>query len=149
MTQDERNDTIGVMAATLDAQDSPKVGFFWYDAKERELFGVVKSLASDIPFTNKKKTVGILHKDHWNKEFKKNLRSGKPSRFTGDYTDIPRGRVFEVKDKGFEVMVGCWLGEHPEAEELIIDEFDLHGCHVEFIQDEHWDIGRGWSEEFF
>ena len=85
-----------------------------------------------------------LHKTIWNKE----SHRGKDKRFLGDYTLVPRGRVFEFEDQGFKVMVGDWIDKYPEARELIIDEFELP-TDAEFVKDIHWNIGRGWSDEYF
>jgi len=147
---DERAEVITMMADNFGAQEFPKVGFFWFDVAENELFGVVTTLAKDIPFNMRgKKTVGMLHKNYWYKESKRAAASGRPSRFTGDYTLIPRGRIFEIEGKGFEVLTGSWIDEYPLAKDLIVEEFDLQDVHVEFVHDEHWDIGHGWSEEVF
>ena len=146
----ERAEVITMMADNFGVQDSPKVGFFWYDIAENELFGVVKYLAMEIPFNMKgRKTARMLHKDYWYKESKRAAASGKPTRFTGDYTLIPRGRIFEVEGEGFVVLTGSWIDEYPLAKDLIVEEFDLQDVHVEFVHDEHWDIGHGWSEEVF
>ena len=140
-----------MMADNFGVQDFPKVGFFWFDVAENELFGVVKTLAKDISGFNMKgkKTVGMLHKDYWYKESKRAAASGKPTRFAGDYTLVPRGQVFEIEGKGFVVLAGRWMDEYPHAKELVVEEFDLQDVHVEFVYDGHWDIGHGWSEEVF
>ena len=52
-----------------------------------------------------------------------------------------------ASEHGFKVFTGSWIKKFPECKTLIIDEFQLPN-NVEFIQDEHWDIGHGWSDEF-
>ena len=82
------------------------------------------------------------HKDIWAKEFRRN----KDSRFVGDYTQIPRGRVCEYKDKGFVVYVGDWIDNYPEAKSEILFEFNLPET-TTFVKDIHWNLGHGWSDE--
>ena len=119
------------------------------DTNEKELFGVNSEISSHIPFIKSEqfnanvRTGGKLHKNVWKKEYHR----GKDSRFKGNYTRIPRGRVFEFENDGFKVYVGDWIDDYPEVKEMIIDEFDLPQ-NTEFIKDIHWDIGHGWSEEY-
>ena len=94
----ENNDSVG----------EPCVGIFWYDPDQNELFGVRSNAAEETTYhkednTNREiRTTRFLHYAVWQKECNK----GKDNRFqTMDYTKYPRGRVFEVKDKGFEVYV--------------------------------------------
>jgi hypothetical protein len=70
-----------------------------------------------------------------------------------DYTLVPRGRVFSVAVPNsdiefFEVLVGSWHKDYPQALELIMKEFNLENTQFQFIHSEHWDIGRGTSELF-
>lgn len=145
----EANTAIEVMKQSFEKQDEPMVGSFWYDPKEKELYGISSTLASDVPFyvsptwSKEVKTGRQLHEKIWQKEFFR----GKDKRFSGDYTLRPRGRVFEFKDEGFIVFTGDWIDQYPEAKELIIQEFQLPPG-AEFRKDEHWDIGHGWSQEF-
>ena len=64
---------------------------------------------------------------------------------------IPRGRVFldEVSER-FYVCVGNWLHDVDEEQfrQLLEDEFNLP-FDFDLVVDEHWDLGHGWSEEFF
>ena len=58
-------------------------------------------------------------------------------------TQVPRGRVAWNIDK-FIVLVGHWA--EPILDELttlIEEEFSLP--YFEFVYDEHWDLGHGWS----
>ena len=140
---------IEVMKSLEEYQGSPQVGIFWYSPVFNKLFGVCSTLASSLTwrkssqFEAEIKTDGRLHKDIW----KKKSRQSGDSLFVGDYTRIPRGRIFEFKDGGFKVYVGDWIDEYPQAKSLIIDEFDLPKD-VKFVKDVHWDLGHGWSDEF-
>lgn len=129
--------------------DDAYVGIFWYDINKNELFGVYSVLSKDIPYTHSKyfdadvRTCSRMHYAAWKKEqYRK-----KDSRFQGDYTIIPRGRVFEIKDTGFIVCVGNWINRYPQAKQEILFEFQLPEDKTEFIVDEHWDIGHGWSDK--
>ena len=141
---------IEVMRFNEQFQDEPRVAIFWYDTNKDELFGVRMTHASDAKWYESSqfnaivKTEKDLHKNVWNKE----KHRGKDKRFKGDHTLVPRGRVFEFKDDGFRVYTGSWINNYPEAKELILDEFELPKDNTTFIQDSHWDIGHGWSQEF-
>ena len=137
------------MRPGFDSESAPKVGIFWYDPDIKELFGVVKVSANTLRFNAVyKKTVDTLHKHQWNEERKRALRYGGASYFDQDYTAVPRGRIFEYRNSGFKVFTGSWINDHPGAVNLIMAEFNLENVTVEWVQDEHWEIGRGWSEEF-
>lgn len=149
--EDDRiNAAIEVMEKSFDEQNEPYIGPFWYDPERKEIYGYVLSLASDRPFyysqmwKKEVRTASALHKSIWEKEYFRH----KDKRFAGDYTQRPRGRVFEFKDEGFKVFVGEWIKDCPEAKEEIMYVFQLPKDKTEFIIDEHWDIGHGWSEEF-
>ena len=130
----------------INADGGYQIGIFWYDSNKDDLFGVNKIDAEDVPFIHcfdgEIKQYKNLHKDIWMKEFRK----GKDDRFVGDYTQIPRGRVCEYKDKGFVVFVGDWIDTYPQVKEEIIYEFELPE-YTTFVKDEHWNIGHGWSDE--
>lgn len=154
MTEDmEVNAFKETMLNSIPHQNDGCVGIFWYDVNNNELFGVDNPLVvacqeykSNL-FNNPVRTTPKLHVDVWNKQAKK----GKDHRFQGDYTLIPRGRVFcETLEDGsllFKIMVGNWIIDYPEAKDLIIEEFDLQDKNYEFKTDEHWDIGHGYSDE--
>lgn len=131
-------------------QDDAMVGLFWYDIENDELFGVSSVIASDINFYESEffnaptKSISKLHYAVWQKEYNK----GKDKRFQAKYTTVPRGRVFEVKDRGFIVCVGTWINDYPNVKKLIIDEFQLPED-TEFIVDSHWNLGHGWSDKRF
>ena len=138
-----------VMAYNNQFVDDPYVGIFWYSPIDDDLFGVYSVLATDAKFYESKifkanaRTCSMLHYQVWEKEQRKRRRNIK---FTGDYTKVPRGRVFEVEDKGFVVCVGSWINDYPQAKELILDEFQLPDD-TEFMVDYHWDLGHGWSDK--
>lgn len=146
---DTTNSALEVMIDSNDKQDDAYIGPFWYDPKKKEVYGNVMTLASDKPFytSNGKniKTGNALHKNIWAKEEHRK----KDKRFQGDYKLKPRGRVFEVENEGFKVYTGNWINQYPEAKEEIIDVFQLPKDNTEFVIDEHWDIGHGWSEDIY
>ena len=110
-----------------------------YDVNREELFGVQAVEARLLQFNdNGYKTTPELHKCVWQDQ--------EDFRFSGDYTQVPRGRIFEVKNKGFEVNVGDWINEYPEVKEKILKRFKLP-IDTEFVIDSHWDLGHGWSDE--
>lgn len=124
-------------------------GPFWYSAVDKKCYGVRKSLVNDCSsFTGSDgshyKTSKILHKDIW-----KNLRTKYPTepKYRADYTKFPRGRVFWFENAGMVVFTGDWIRKTPDAKQAIIDEFELPSD-TKFIEDEHWDIGRGDSIDF-
>lgn len=139
-----------LMSENVAYQDDAEVGIFWYDPEADELFGVKSADVNDVPYYKSNlfegrevKTCRPLHYKVWEREHYR----GKDHRFSGDYTLVPRGRVFFVKDIGFIVVVGDWINDYPEAKSLILSEFNLPGS-TEFRVDEHWAIGHGWSDKF-
>ena len=145
----KRESLIKSMADNMEysSQKHPQIGIFWYDVNKDDLFGVNKTDAEDLQFVHGYdgdiKQYKYLHKDIWTKEFRK----GKDERFVGDYTMIPRGRVCQYNDeRGFTVYVGDWIDNYPQVKQEIIYEFDLPE-NTNFVKDEHWDIGHGWSDE--
>ena len=148
LSEQEHDVVMSTMAEYFAHQDEPKVGIFWYDANADELFGVSKVNADDLQFnSNGLKTISILHKSWWQKEKNRAVSKGKdPGIYKKDYTQIPRGRVFQRKDGVFQLMCGSWINE--DIVSLIKDEFDLQNVQLEIKVDSHWEIGHGWSEEF-
>lgn len=139
-----------LMTENIQYQDDSEVGIFWYDPENDELFGVKSADVNDVAFYKSTlfggkevKTCRPLHYKVWEKEYYR----GKDKRFRGDYTLVPRGRVFFVKDEGFIVVVGDWINEYPQAKPLIIDEFNLPSD-TKFTIDIHWSLGHGWSDKF-
>lgn len=153
----EHSEIIGAMSEFLD-NGRPKVGIFWYDIAENELFGIEKTDADKAVFVNGKATIGKLHKTYWQKQHHRAVQKNDvKSIFYNEhnYTMIPRGRVFLDENNGrFYVYVGHWLtgginGHSVDIEgfrEVLSDEFNLPDD-FEFVIDFHWDIGHGWSEE--
>lgn len=130
-------------------EQMPCVGIFWYDPDDNTLFGVRKkeitpkiveeAAEKGLPFIN----YPHLHRQVWAKEFFKAQSTHAETKFKGDYTKIPRGRVSWTIDK-FIVLVGHWA--EPILDKLttlVEEEFSLP--YFEFVYDEHWDIGHGWS----
>ncbi|MDR0389298.1 MAG: hypothetical protein LBH73_04455 [Spirochaetaceae bacterium] len=149
MSTTEREDVIKTMSDNFDAQEDPRVGIFWYDPEDDELFGVTSSAASELSFNDRgRKTVKLLHKTWWKKQQERAKARGQlTSKFMKDYTQTPRGRIFQTEGGLFEVMCGSWINER--IIELVKDEFNLHGVQLEVKVDEHWEIGHGWSDEYF
>lgn len=147
---DDVNALKELMRENMQHQDDPEVGIFWYDVDADDLFGVKSASVDDVKFyksnlfNNKEvKTCKPLHYKVWEREHYR----GKDKRFQGDYTLVPRGRVFYVKDEGFVVIVGDWINDYPEVKPLIISEFNLPSD-VTFKIDSHWSLGHGWSDKF-
>ena len=59
----------------------------------------------------------------------------KDKRFKGDYTQVPRGRVFQFEDGTFVVFTGDWINNYPDVKSLILEEFDLPEDATTFKQD--------------
>lgn len=138
-----------IMAENNKFVDDPCVGIFWYDINDDDLFGVYSVLAADMQFYPSSyfnanvRTCRVLHYQEWSREQHKRKKNPK---FLGDYTKVPRGRVFEIEGRGFIVCVGHWINDYPQAKELILDQFRLPDD-TEFVIDSHWDLGRGWSDK--
>ena len=154
MTAAQNEALMETMRETVDAQHDPKVGMFWFNAQRDILVGVHSVYASELPFNDKgRKTVQVLHHTAWPGVRKAAIAIGSPDGIWNeeDYTQVPRGRVFEIEvpnGRQFDILVGSWLEEHPRTAELIVEEFNLRGVPFQFIYSEHWDIGRGTSEIF-
>lgn len=149
-TEEEHDNSIEIMASHLDTQDDGKVGIFWFDTVNNVLFGVI---AIDKNSYSKPNVGGgliscsELHKKVWQKGFnKQKYKLDGVGPFKGDYKDTPRGRVFyNPANDTFEIKVGSWIEDYPQAINEIIEEFDLESCNVVVIKDFHWDIGNGWE----
>ena len=142
----ERKDVMASMSDNFENQEDPKVGIFWYDETDDELFGVTAAYAQELPFnSNGLKTVRTLHKTWWQEQKNKAVSKGKnPGIFIKDYTLIPRGRIFQSENGVFQLMCGSWINEHIVG--LVRDEFNLKNVPLEVKVDIHWEIGQGWSE---
>ena len=118
-------------------ESMPCIGIFWYDPEDHVFFGVRKkeitpkmveeAAVKGIPFINYPQ----LHRQVWAKEYFKAQAKHEDTKFKGDYTQIPRGRVAWNIDK-FIVLVGRWAEPiMDELTELIEKEFSLE--YFEFV----------------
>ena len=148
MSASERKGVMASMSDNFENQENPKVGFFWYDETDDELFGVTAVDAQELSFNDHgRKTVGTLHRTWWKKQQEKaKAKKQLTSIFLKDYTQVPRGRIFQRYDGTFELMCGSWINER--IVELVKDEFNLWFVPLEVKTDIHWEIGHGWSEEY-
>lgn len=90
-----------------------------------------------------------LHEDYWLKQYRKARAKGLlESPFYGDWTMIPRGRIFyDIPTQTFVCYVGKWYKKYERIlRDLILIEFDIPKESFRFQYDRHWDIGHGWSE---
>lgn len=152
-TKDEHKALVDFMREFWD-DGKPQVGIFCYDPIAVSLFGVEKEDADRAFFINGRATIGKLHKTYWQKQHHRAVAKGDERSIfyqEHNYTMIPRGRVFldEVSER-FYVCVGNWFHDVDEEQfrQLLEDEFNLP-FDFDLVVDEHWDLGHGWSEEFF
>ncbi|MBR3945700.1 MAG: hypothetical protein IKJ56_01205 [Bacteroidales bacterium] len=151
--EQEHDELIEIMAGFID-NGKPKVGIFWYDIADNSLFGVEKTDADKAIFINGKATINKSPKDYWQKQHHRATAKGDTTSIfytESNYTMIPCGRIFQNEADGkFQVYVGHWLNsiDLEKFREILEDEFNLPSD-FEFVVDEHWDLGHGWSEEFF
>ena len=110
-------------------EQMPSIGIFWYDPEKHSLFGVRKKEITPREVEEARaEGVDVINY---------------PIKFTSDYTQIPRGRVAWNVNK-FIVLVGKWAEPlQDELTELLEQEFSLP--YFDFVYDEHWDLGHGWS----
>ena len=148
-TEDEYKSVMDLMASNRGKDKEPKVGIFWYNKANKTLFGVVSHRISDYTKANASDgriTCSEMHEDVWKKEFYKQRyeKQGKGP-FIGAYQNKPRGRIFyNIQSDTYEVAVGKWLEEFPEAYNLILKEFDLPPQKTVPKYAVHWDIGMSW-----
>lgn len=89
-----------------------------------------ESAEKGVPFINYPK----LHRQISQKEYFRAQATHEPTKFKGDYTQVPRGRVAWNIDK-FIVLVGKWAEPiQDELTELLEQEFSLP--YFEFVYDE-------------
>ena len=148
-TEAEEKAVMEQMSANRGKDDEPKVGIFWYNRATNQLYGVVSHRVSDYSKANASDgriTCSEMHEDVWKKEFRKQkYQYGGQGPFVGAYQDKPRGRVFYHIDNGtFEVAVGKWIEEYPQAYEEILKEFNLPPDKTTAKYAYHWDIGQSW-----
>ena len=126
----------------------PAVGIFWYDPEEHDLFGVYKkeltprmiedAAEKGLPFINYQ----TLHRQIWQKQYLHALAHHEPTKFTGEYAQVPRGRVCWCVDR-FVVLVGSWAKDIEDELTTLVNKYFALPC-CEFKYDEHWDLGHGW-----
>ena len=150
-SEKELHDAMDFMASNRGKDDEPKVGIFWYDPRHNDLFGVRSHRVSDYLKANSRSEFGSsscseMHEDVWKKEFhRQKYKNGGIGPFTGAYEMTPRGRIFYDPDtEVFTIAVGSWIGQYPQAVELIVDEFNLRKTQYEVKSARHWDIGQKW-----
>ena len=148
-TEAEEKAVMEQMAANRGKDNEPKVGIFWYNRATNQLYGVVSHRVSDYSRANASDgriTCSEMHEDVWKKEFRKQkYQYGGQGPFVGAYQDKPRGRVFFHIDNGtYEVAVGKWIEEYPQAYEEILKEFNLPPDKTTAKYAYHWDIGQSW-----
>lgn len=104
----------------------PAIGIFWYDPKEHEFFGVYKKeLTPKMVEESMQNGINVINYEK------------------SDHCQSTRGRVAWNIDK-FIVLVGKWAEDiQDELTVLINQHFALP--YFEFVYDEHWDLGHGWS----
>jgi len=144
------------MRANVSMQKRPKVGMFWFNPQRNRLVGVHSAFAHDLSFNSKgRKTVSDLHHTAWEGVREDAVANGSADDIwqEADYTQVPRGRVFQIQvpdsdAEYFEVLLGKWIHEYPDAKQLIVKAFNLEQSEFAFIYSQHWDIGHGTSEFF-
>lgn len=151
-SEEEARKTMEAMAANLGNQDAPKVGIFWYQEQGERLFGVVAVNKDSFAKPNAGGgliTCTELHKDVWKKRFhEQKYKLGGVGPFTGDYKDHCRGRVFyNPESDTYQIMVGSWINNNPQAIPMIVEEFNLQHVHYEVKTSYHWDLGNGWENQ--
>lgn len=148
-TEDEYNSVMKLMSSNRGKDSESKVGIFWYNRANKTLFGVVSHRLSDYTKANASDgriTCSEMHEDVWKKAYyKQRFENNGVGPFIGAYQDKPRGRIFyNIENDVFEVAVGKWLEEFPEAYDLILKEFDLPPEKTQPKYAVHWDIGMSW-----
>ena len=140
-TEEECQILYDTMRANADSQKLPKVGMFWYNPERGRLVGVYGTFARDLSFNAKgRKTVRELHHTTWSDVREDALANGSPDKIwtQEDYTQVPRGRVFQIQvpdsdAEYFEILVGKWIYEYPEAKSAILKSFNLENAEFEFV----------------
>jgi len=145
--ENEHEELIQTMKQSFDSQDEPKVGIFWFNPDKDELFGIYKTPVSKADMNNQgRKTINILHRKVWETEQKKANVLGKENTvWQGDYTEVPRGRIFQYPSGDMVVLIGSWIDNYSYLPKLIMIEFDLPE-NTTFMVGQHLELGHGWSE---
>ena len=139
------------MDANLNEQDNPKVGIFWYSPKIKDVFGIVAVDAYERAKIEKRDAVSCkeLHKYVWKKKYNYYKFHGGSDLYVGDYKYTPRGRIFYLpKENEFDIMVGDWINDYPEAIKSIKEAFDLNKdeLNIQVKIGMHWEIGMGYGD---
>lgn len=113
------------------------------------MFGVVSHRISDYSKANASDgriTCSEMHEDVWKREYRKQrYQNNGQGPYIGAYQDKPRGRVFyNMSTDMYEVAVGKWLEDYPQAYDLVLQEFDLPKDRTQAKYAVHWDIGMSW-----
>lgn len=140
MSENEIQQQMDAMRA-LD-EPMPQVGIFWYAPQDHTFFGVrkqeltpkrIESFAARGIRVIDISTVTSVNADALN---------SRPMRESGE-RGLHYGRVAWNINK-FIVFVGQWAKPiEEELYQMIEEEFALP--YFEFVYDEHWDLGHGWS----
>lgn len=143
------NNMLSFMEENHNIDDSPKVGLFWYNRSQQKLFGVIKHSLDDYDRPNcggNKISCSETHDRVWRKEYnKQKFKNNGQGDFIGAYQDKPRGRIFyNIDTEIFEICVGEWINDYPEAIDKIVQEFNLSDDEYKVLIKEHWNIGQTW-----
>lgn len=129
------------------SDDSPKVGIFWYDIGNKDLFGIMTGDANKYIRRDGKSVYPKLHAQVWKKEHYRELAKCIPvdqQKFKGNYTTIPRGRINMTAEGKFEVYVGSWIQKYEDSiTPLIKLYFNIEN--FTYVIDSHWELGHGFS----
>lgn len=122
---------------TMYRQYLPKIGIFWYDMENEELFGIDKVVAYECHFNSRGiRTTKTPHKKYWENEKLKREQCNKPlGPFKRDYATVPKGRVYQNRNKEFLILCGLWITK--EIIELIQFEFDLFDVPLRVVIEEN------------
>ncbi len=96
-------------------EQMPCVGIFWYDPADKTLFGVRKqeltpkmvedAADNGLPYIN----YPHLDRQGWAKEFFQARAKHEDTKFGGDYTQVPRGRVtWDPISSSSMTTIGTW-----------------------------------------
>lgn len=125
-TKKEHEQLLDMMQTLFDSD--PYVGIFWFDEKELDLVHVTKQELRDARRIGDKIMCSGLHEDYWLKQYRKARAKGLlESPFYGDWTMIPRGRIFyDIPTQTFVCYVGKWYKKYERIlRDLILIEFDI------------------------
>ena len=138
------------MDASLEKQNHPKVGIFWYSPLLHDLFGVVAIDAKTAPKSGGGlRTCIELHKTVWKKNYNYNKFHNIDSPFQGDYKNTPRGRIFyDEESDEYNIMIGKWIETYPDVIQKVKETFNLTDPNlcVHVKRGIHWEIGMGYGD---